>query len=213
MSGIENLAFGDSASQGAIVGQRYIQPALGFTFTVPSSYTLQSSKGAVVGIASDGEAVRFDSAQVPQSMALTDYLKSGWIAGLQPNTVKAESYNGVEMASGVAVTDQWSFRVAVARKGGQVFRFIFAAKFASPAFEKAVTETLKSFRPTTDKDLAQVRRLVVRTVSAGGMDTADSLARRMSSLSRGTELFYILNNLYPGDPVAAGEKYKIVTVQ
>ena len=38
-------------------------------------------------------------------------------------------------------------------------------------------------------------------------------ARRMTSLSRGTELFYILNNLYPGDPVAAGEKYKIVTVQ
>lgn len=213
MSGIENLAFGDSASQGAIVGQRYIQPTLKFTFTVPSSYTLQSSKGAVVGIASDGEAVRFDSAQVPQSMALGDYLKSGWIAGLQPNTVKSESYNGVEMASGVAVTDQWSFRVAVARMGGQVFRFIFAAKFASPAFEKAVTETLKSFRPATDKDLAQVRRLVVRTVTAGGMDTADSLARRMTSLSRGTELFYILNNLYPGDPVLAGEKYKIVAVQ
>ncbi|RYE85919.1 MAG: metalloprotease, partial [Hyphomicrobiales bacterium] len=44
MSGIEGLAFGDSASQGAIVGQRYIQPSLKFTFTVPSNYTLQSSK-------------------------------------------------------------------------------------------------------------------------------------------------------------------------
>ncbi|HEY9013027.1 MAG TPA: M48 family metalloprotease [Devosia sp.] len=213
MAGIENLAFGDSTNQGAIVGQRYIQPALKFTFTVPSNYTLQSSKGAVVGVAGDGEAVRFDSAVVPETMALTEYLKSGWIAGLQPSTVKHETYNGIDMASGVAVTDQWNFRVAVARLGGQVFRFIFAAKFTSPAFEKAAQETLKSFRNTTDKDLALVRRLVVRTVTAGNMDTADSLARRMNTLTRGTELFYILNNLYPGDPVQAGEKYKIVVVQ
>jgi predicted Zn-dependent protease len=45
------------------------------------------------------------------------------------------------------------------------------------------------------------------------MDTADSLARRMSGLTRGNDLFYILNNLYPGDPVQAGQKYKVVVVQ
>lgn len=213
MDGIESLAFGDSPNQGAIVGQRYIQPSLKFTFTVPNNYTLQSSKGAVVGVAGDGEAVRFDSAVVPKSMALTDYLKSGWIAGLQPATVKKESFNGIDMASGVAVTDQWNFRVAVARLGDQVFRFIFAAKFTSPAFEKAATDTLKSFRATTDKDLTLVRRLVIKTVVAGNMDTADSLARRMNTLTRGSELFYILNNLYPGDPVQSGEKYKIVVFQ
>jgi predicted Zn-dependent protease len=213
MAGIESLAFGDSPSQGAIVGQRYIQPALKFTFTVPKNYSLQSSKGAVVGVAGDGEAVRFDSAVVPETMALTEYLKSGWIAGLQPESVKHLTYNGIDMASGVAVTDQWNFRVAVARLGGQVFRFIFAAKFTNPAFEKAAEETLKSFRTSTDKDLALVRRLVVRPVVAGNMDTADSLARRMNGLTRGNDLFYILNNLYPGDPVQAGQKYKVVVVQ
>jgi predicted Zn-dependent protease len=54
---------------------------------------------------------------------------------------------------------------------------------------------------------------VVRTVTAGSVDTADSLARKMAGLTRGTELFYILNNLYPGDPVTPGAKYKIVVVQ
>ena len=101
----------------------------------------------------------------------------------------------------------------MARLGDQVFRFIFAAKFTSPAFEKAATDTLKSFRATTDKDLTLVRRLVIKTVVAGNMDTADSLARRMNTLTRGSELFYILNNLYPGDPVQSGEKYKIVVFQ
>jgi predicted Zn-dependent protease len=166
-----------------------------------------------VGVAGDGEAVRFDSAEVPQTMALEDYLKSGWIAGLQPTTVQRVSANGFEMASGVAVTPDWNFRVAVVRFEGRVYRFIFAAKFDSAAFGKAVDATLKSFRAATPKDLSQVRKLVVRTVTAGSVDTADSLARRMSGLTRGTDLFYILNNLYPGDTLTPGEKYKIITME
>lgn len=213
MAGIEGLAFGDSPAQGAVVGRRYINPTLKFTFEVPQNYTLQISKGAVVGVAGEGEAVRFDSAEVPASMGLEDYLKSGWIAGLQPTTVRRESANGFEMATGVAVTPQWNFRVAVVRHDGRVYRFIFAAKFDSPAFTKAAEATLKSFRAATAKDLAQVKKLVIRTVTAGSVDTADSLARRMSGLTRGTDLFYILNNLYPGDTLVAGQKYKIVTVE
>ena len=213
LAGIEGLAFGDSAAQGTIVGRRYINPTLKFTFTVPERYTLQVSKGAVVGVAGDGEAVRFDSAEVPQAMGLEDYLKSGWIAGLQPATVRRESANGFEMASGIAVTPQWNFRVAVVRHEGRVYRFIFAARFDSPAFGQAADATLKSFRATTSRDASQVRRLVVRTVVAGSVDTADSLARRMAGLERGNDLFYILNNLYPGDTLVAGQKYKIVMME
>lgn len=213
MSGIEGLTFGDSASQGAVVGRRFIHPTLKFTFTVPENYTLQSSKGAVVGVAGDGEAVRFDSAEVPETLALTEYLKSGWIAGLRPDTVKREDVNGIEMASGVAVTEQWSFRVSVVRFGGKVYRFIFAARFDTPQFARGAEQTLRSFREATAKDIASIRHLVIRTVTAGQVDTADSLARKMADINRGTDLFYILNNLYPGDPVTPGAKYKIVAVR
>lgn len=213
LAGIDGLSFGDNPAQGAVVGRRYVNAAQRFTFTVPDNYSLQVSKGAVVGVAGDGEAVRFDSAEVPQSMALEDYLKSGWIAGLQPATVRRETANGIEMASGVAVTPQWNFRVAVVRHEGRVFRFIFAARFDSPGFRAAAEATLKSFRPTTQRDISQVRRLAVRTVTAGSGDTADGLARRMAGLTRGSELFYILNNLYPGDKLVAGQSYKIVVVE
>jgi predicted Zn-dependent protease len=213
LTGIEGLAFGDSPSQGAVVGQRYVNPSLKFTFTVPSNYALQISKGAVVGVAGEGEAVRFDSAEVPPNMGLEDYLKSGWIAGLQPASVKRESANGIDMASGVAVTPQWNFRVAVVRHEGRVYRFIFAAKFDSPGFARAASETLKSFRAASQRDLTSVKRLVIRTVTAGNVDTADSLARKMAGLSRGTDLFYILTNLYPGDTLTPGQKYKVVAVE
>ena len=59
----------------------------------------------------------------------------------------------------------------------------------------------------------QIRKVAVRVVTARAGDTADSLARQMGTLSRGTELFYIINNLFPGDPIVAGEKYKVVALQ
>lgn len=213
LKGISGLAFGESSAQGAVVGRRFVQPTEKFTFTVPQGYTLQNNKGAVVGVAGEGEAVRFDSAAVPASMALVDYLKSGWIAGLRPETVKQASHNGLDMATGAAVTDQWNFQVSVVRFEGQVYRFIFAARADSPSFIKGAEETLRSFRKATAQDITQIRELRVETVVADRLDTADSLARKMGSLSRGTDLFYILNNLYPGDPVEPGARYKIVTVE
>ena len=213
MEAVNGMVFGDSPLQGAIAGNRFVHPGLKFTFTVPQAYTLQSSKGSVVGVAGDGEAVRFDSAEVPASMTLSDYLKSGWIAGLKPETVVSRNLNGLDTASGTAATDQWNFRVSVVRYGDKVYRFIFAARIDSELFARAADDTLRSFRAASANDLKTIRTLVVKTVMAGSVDTADSLARKMSGFSNGTDLFYILNNLYPGDPVTPGQLYKIVAVK
>src|SRR5215217_1539217 len=93
LASIAGLTFGDSPAQGTIVGRRFVHSASKFTFTVPEGYTLQNSQSAVVGVAGDGEAVRFDSADVQPNMALTDYLKSGWIAGLKAESVSSQSFN------------------------------------------------------------------------------------------------------------------------
>jgi len=210
LSAISGLTFGDSPAQGTIIGQRFIHKANRFTFTVPQGYALQSSQSAVVGVAGDGEAVRFDSAQVQDNMSLTDYLKSGWIAGLKAETVTASEYNGLEMASGLAQTDQWFFRVAVVRLDGDVYRFIFAAKSDSTRFAQGAQATIQSFRRTTAADLSQIRQLSIRLVTARAGDTADRLAAQMVNIAGARDLFYILNNLYPGDPVTPGQRYKIV---
>lgn len=213
LASIEGLTFGDSPSQGTILGQRFLHPASKFTFTVPAGYTLQNGPSAVVGVAGDGEAVRFDSADVQISLGLADYLKSGWIAGLKTDSVTSQSFNGIDMASGLAQTDQWFFRVSVMRLDGQVYRFIFAAKADSPRFAQGADATLRSFRRTEPADLTQVSKVTIKIVTAKQGDTADGMAKQMQGLNRGTELFYILNDLYPGDPVMPGEKYKIVALQ
>lgn len=210
LSAITGLSFGDSPAQGSIVGQRFIHPANKFTFTVPPGYSLQTSQSAVVGVAGDGEAVRFDSAQVQPSMSLADYLKSGWIAGLKADTVTASQHNGIEMASGLAQTDQWFFRVAVMRLDGEVYRFIFAAKSDSQRFAQGAQATLESFRRTNASDLREIRRLEIKLVTARAGDTADRLAQQMADIANARELFYIINDLYPGDPLVPGQRYKVV---
>ncbi len=212
LSAIEGIDFGDSTRNGAISGQRYVSPQYKLTFTVPSGYDLQISNQAVVAVAKDGSALRFDSAQVSSSTGLADYLRSGWIAGLQPETVTTKMVNGIETATGHAQTDQWYFDVSVARIDGNVFRFIFAGKQDSAAFRAAAQQTLDSLRRTQASDLAALRTVKLGLVSAGSGDTADTLGQKMAQLSRGRELFLVLNNLLPGDPVDAGTKYKVVTV-
>ena len=212
MAAIDGMIYGNSPQQGVISGQRFVHPGLKFTFSVPAGYNLQMSNGAVVGVAGDGEAVRFDSAQVPATMSLGDYLKSGWIAGLDGNSVQVQNLNGFDTASGVAKTDQWNFRVEVVRFGDQVYRFIFAARIDSELFARGADQTLRSFRAATNGDLRAVRTVSIKTVVAGPVDSADSLARRMGPVRDATNLFYILNNLYPGDPVTPGAAYKIVVV-
>lgn len=211
LSAISGLTFGDSPAQGSIIGQRFIHPASKFTFTVPQGYALQNSQSAVVGVAGDGEAVRFDSAVVQPELALTDYLKSGWIAGLKAETVQSHSFNGIDMASGLAQTDQWFFRVSVMRLDGEVYRFIFAAKSDSNRFADGANQTLQSFRRTNANDLSQISQLAIRLVTANAGETADMMAARMANIGGGRDLFYIINNLYPGDPLVAGARYKIVS--
>jgi predicted Zn-dependent protease len=213
LASIAGLTFGESPSQGSIVGNRFIHTASKFTFTVPNGYTLQNSQSAVVGVAGDGEAVRFDSADVQANVPLADYLRSGWIAGLKADSITTQMINGVETASGLAQTDQWFFRVSVVRIDGQVYRFIFAAKSDSTRFAQGADATLKSFRRTQPSDLNQVRKVAIKVVTARAGDSADSLARQMAGLNRGSELFYIINDLFPGDGIKVGEKYKVVALQ
>jgi predicted Zn-dependent protease len=213
LDSIDGLTFGESPTQGAVIGRSFVHPGARFTFSVPQGYSLQNAQSAVVGVAGDGEAVRFDAATVPQGQALTDYLRSGWIAGLKPESVQAETVNGIEMATGSAQTEQWHFRVAVARLDGTVYRFIFAGKSDDARFAQGARQTIESFRRTTAEDVRGIRQVAIDVVTAQAGDTADSLARRMSGLTRGTELFYIINNLYPGDAITPGGRYKVVVVQ
>lgn len=212
LASVDGIAFGDSTKQGTIIGQRFIHPGLKLTFTVPNGYTLQITDGAVVAVAGNGAALRFDSANMPAQSSLVDYLASGWIAGLQPETIQTQTTNGIAMATASAKTEQWNFRVGVCRIGNTVYRFILAGKEDTASFRNAAAATLNSFRQTSQADLNGLRTIKLQVITARAGEVSDTLAQRMTHIPRGRELSFVLNNLLPGDALMPSASYKIIRV-
>jgi predicted Zn-dependent protease len=211
LKSIDGMLFGNNPDAGVVLGQRFVHPGLEFTFKVPPPYKLTRGDTAVVAVAADGSAMRFDGAEVPSEMSLSDYLQSGWVAGLLPDTIRTDTANGSQTAEVEAKTDEWYFRIAAVRFDGRVYRFIFAAAKDSPAFKKAFHATLESFRKSRRADINRIRRFSIKIITARSGDTVKSLAGQMRAVNRPEELLLALNGLLPGDPIIAGQRYKLVT--
>jgi predicted Zn-dependent protease len=94
---------------------------------------------------------------------------------------------------------------------GQFFRFQLAIPSGvSAGVLDGLKKTTYSFRRMTDseKSSIQPQRLKVITASAG--DTQATMASRMAYNSYQEERFRVLNGLQAGQPLVAGQTYKIV---
>jgi predicted Zn-dependent protease len=209
LKAIDGLSFGPNPNNGAIAGQQYIHPNLGFIFSVPNGYALSNGNSSVVAVAKDGTAARFDSVFVPEQMDLADYVRSGWVSGLDEKSVKSRGLTGGEMVVASAKTSDWAFEIAAIRFNGQVYRFIFAGKHNAKHLRKDFDRTLESFRKVRPTDLKQIQQYVVRVVDAKGT-SAGALISQMQGVSDASGLFHVLNGLLPGDQLVPGQQYKIV---
>jgi len=211
LQGIDGMLFGDDRSQGFVRGKNFYHPTLGVAFTVPNGFILDNTADAVLATAPDGTALRFDGANLPVGTALADYIGSGWVNGLDRNSIKSFSVNGLEAASARAEAKGWVFRIAVIRVGpSATYRFIFANEIDTPGLEQATMETVQSFRKLSPQEAAALKPLRVQLVPVKTGDTVDSLARRMDGVDRPADLLRVLNDLKDGALPPAGDKIKII---
>jgi predicted Zn-dependent protease len=210
LAAIDGISFGNNPDTGAIVGNRYVHKNFDLTFEVPERYTLTLADDGVVATSQDGAAMRFDTVNVPAEMGLGEYLASGWIAGLVPESMEIRRIGGTEVAQADALTEQWVFRIAALRHEGRLFRFIFAAAHDSDQFKADFRRTIDSFRGARLADTRRIRSFEIAVVEAKPGDTGLTLAARMEVNKYGPELFYSLNGLFPEDPLVVGAPYKIV---
>lgn len=211
LAAINGIDFGDDPGEGAVRGQRYLHGKLGFAFTAPDGFALENSPQALLGVADNGaKALRLDSVQLAQSTALTDYLASGWVEGLDKDSVRPASFNGLPGALGVASNSGWKFRVGVVRLNNEVYRIIFAARTLDEKSDKMFLDSINSFRRMTPDDLRRLRPLKLALAPAGAADTQDSMAGRMNVPARARDLFALLNGLQKGERLRSGLQYKIV---
>ena len=120
-------------------GQTFMHPNLGVSFTVPDGFVIDNSAAAVTATGPGDIAIRFDGVAIDKSVSLTDYIRSGWVAGLEDASVRQDTVNGNEAAMAHANAQGWQFDIAVIRAGGQVYRLLTAAPSASTMSSRAVT--------------------------------------------------------------------------
>ena len=180
LGGIDGMVFGDDPSQGFVRERTFVHPKLGIGFTVPEGFVIDNTSDAVLATGVDGTALRFDAVGLAQGTDLAEYLKSGWVNGLNEASVRSFSVNGLQAASAEAEAKGWFFQIAVIQAGGAAtYRFIFANEARNEAFRQAAQLTVDSFRTLSEREISALSSLRIRLVEARPGDTEASLVRQM----------------------------------
>jgi predicted Zn-dependent protease len=211
LRGIDGLLFGDSAEEGFVRSREFMHPDLGIKFQVPAGYTIENNKDAVLAAGPNEFAIRFDGVDVDRSLPLTDYVKSGWVAGLIEASVIATTVNGIEAAMGSAQAERWQFHITVLRVNGRVYRFLTAAPSTAKGVAEVASAVTSSFTALSDAERRALKPTRIRVITVQPGDTIGSLAAQMVGSERPQELFRLLNGLSAGGTVSVGSDVKIVT--
>lgn len=209
--GIDGIMFGDSSHEGFVRGNRFSHASLGITFKAPKGARVENHSTNVV-INGPGElATRFDAAIIGKNQSLTDYMKSGWIKGLNEGSIVESIYNGLPLASATAQGGSWDFVIQAILIDRQVYRFITAGPIGDLNIENSAQSISNSFRQLSDAEKARLQPLKIRVVPVLSSDTLGSFASRMKGTTQGLKLFQTLNGLKTGQVPEVGSKVKIVS--
>lgn len=211
LDGIDGMLYGDPPSEGYVRGTSFLHPEIGIRFDVPSGFLIDNSAAAVTAAGPGDVAIRFDGVAVAKGVSALDYLKSGWVVGLDESSAMSINVNGLEAARGEARADGWRFDVTVIRAGDQIYRMLTAAPLANTELDTIARSVASSFRRMSEAERAGVRPLRIRIVTVRPGDTVGSLAARMQGTDRKLSLFRLLNALPASATLSAGERVKIVT--
>ena len=211
LASIDGMTYGEDPADGFVRGRHFLHPKLGFSFMAPEGFMLDNTPQAVLGAKEGGDqALRLDVVKVPAEQSLIEYLNSGWIENIENGSVEELTVNGVPAATATAIGNQWAFRLYVVRFGGEVYRFIFAAKNRTPEADRAFRESIQTFRRLLPQERS-TKPLRLKIVKVQPSDTVESLSTRMAlPLDHAVERFRVLNGLEPEEEVKGGDLVKII---
>ncbi len=210
MDGIDGLLYGDSPKEGYVRGRTFLHAKLGISFEVPNGFQIDNTAEAVLATGPNEAAIRFDGVSDSTKRPLTQYIASGWVAGLLPETIKPTLINGLEAATAKASADRWDFDITVFRVEKQIYRFLTAVPKGDTSLDTIADSVRVSFHRLTAGQIASLKPLRIHVVDVRPGDTVHKLAASMDGTPRSEALFRLLNALGPNENVRPGQKVKIV---
>jgi predicted Zn-dependent protease len=113
------MLYGDTPDEGFVRGRVFLHPVLGISLTVPEGFVIDNTAAAVTASGAGDIAVRFDGVTLNDGVTLADYVRSGWVAGLDPASIRSTVINGNEAVRARARAEGWQFDVTVIRVGAR----------------------------------------------------------------------------------------------
>ncbi|AFR26811.1 hypothetical protein RM11_1113 [Bartonella quintana RM-11] len=211
LKSIDGMIFGGNFYTGFVRENQFIHPQLRVTFSVPNNFTIENSMHTVWASGPSKIAIRFDAVPLPANMSASDYLKSGWIAGLDESSVHPITLQDLPAARARATNEQWQFDVAVILFNNHIFRFLTAAPHHSQNFEAVAKRTVQSFHSLSTSQLNKLKPLRIRVVRVKKGENVVSLANKMQNTPHKEKFFRILNGLSPTQTLHTGTAVKIIT--
>jgi predicted Zn-dependent protease len=206
---IDGLPFGDNPAQGLALGTMFVHPKLGFAFRAPEGFTLDNQSAALIGVGEQGtQALRLDSFDAGGVDAVEKALASGWIDGVQTNSIETVKDADLPTAIAVAKGDQWTFRLAAIRHGGRIYRLIFAAHALTPPVDARFLAAIRSFHRLLGDEAGMAHQAHVHIVTAQPGEDAGSLAKNMSGVADPEATFLVLNGLTHNSAIPVAQKFK-----
>lgn len=211
LNGIDGLLYGDSPQEGYVRGQTFLHGGLGIRFDVPEGFQIDNKVEAVLATGPGDAAIRFDGVSDASHASLTDYISSGWVTGLKPETIRPLQLHGLEAATARAAADRWDFDVTVIRNGSQIFRFLTAVPKGSATLEPTAELLRSSFRKMSPDEAASLKPLRVRVLTVQPGETIATYANRMMGTTRKLELFQLINAMNDTSVLTPGSRVKIIS--
>jgi len=220
LDGLDGMIYGDTESDGYVRATSFIHPKLGISFSVPKGFLIDNSKTAVLASGPHNFAIRFDRVVAPKieegetdtpPQSAVDYIKSGWVSGIDASSIRPLTINGQEAATARAHSQVWDFDIVVIMAGSHIYRFLTAAPKGATSLREISQNTAGSFKILSAAEIAALKPLRIRIVTVKSGESVAALAARMKGVDHHEEFFRLINALPPNAIVRAGTRVKIIT--
>ncbi len=217
---LDGMTYGDSAEQGFARDNVFYHPEMGFKFSVPDGFKIINQPSQIVATSKQGVMMVFDFAKNDGSRNPVRFLRDVWMANagdqVKVKDLSAITVNGMPAATGYVDGSMngknMQIRlVAIKFSDTQFARFQIAMPAGLSAGQmKAVKAASYSFSRLGASERARLKPYRLRIVKARAGDSVASLSRKMAQDDFKEQRFRVLNGLYSGQDVVAGQLYKIV---
>ncbi|MGH1455152.1 MAG: M48 family metalloprotease [Alphaproteobacteria bacterium] len=217
---LDGMTYGDSADQGFARGNVFYHPKLGFKFSVPDGFKIVNQPSQIVATSNQGVMMVFDFAKNDGRHNPVTFLRDVWMAGagdqVRVNDLSAITVNGMPAATGyvngaVGGKNMQIRLVAIQFSDTQIARFqIGLPSGLSSAQMQSVKAASYSFARMSSSEKSGLKPYRIRIVTARNGDSVASMAQKMAQNDFKEQRFRVLNGLYNGQGVVAGQLYKVV---